>query len=165
MRPQATVDSVITEALQRLSRQARAQVEEALEWAGEADSVMDMRPIFAQRLRGKKGNDALVVFATGLAIFRKVDGNTRKAILGAVNFGGDCDCIGYVAAGLAGALRGIESVPEQWVETIEHELKDDPYTVSRRSLLDTARGLHQALLNELEKTKERISQLKSVLSR
>ena len=62
----------------------------------------------------------------------------RSAILAGVNLGRDCDCISYVAAGLTGAMNGIESVPAEWVEIVEQELKADPYTVPRRSLEDTA---------------------------
>jgi hypothetical protein len=58
-----------------------------------------------------------------------------------------------------GYLRGIESVPAEWVEIVEQELKTDPYTVSARSLEDTAQGLYQALRKEMERAKQRIAEL------
>ena len=85
--------------------------------------------------------------------------NTRETILAGVNFGRDCDCISYVAAGLAGALNGIDSVPAEWIEVVETETKSDPYTVSRRSLVNTAQGLYKALLNETNRARARIAEL------
>ncbi|MHC4718525.1 MAG: ADP-ribosylglycohydrolase family protein, partial [Planctomycetota bacterium] len=147
MRPCATIDSILAEAKRHLPGEALADVEQAQQWTEEVETVWDLRPRFADPARGKPGNNAVEVLATGLAIFRMVGTDTRETILAAVNFGRDCDCIAYVAAGLAGAINGIESVPPEWVQTVEDQLPGDPYTVSRRSLLDTAKGLHQAAWN------------------
>ena len=160
LRPAATVESVIDEALQHLSEEPAALAREALDWADDADEVWDIRPLFAERWIRRPANDAHEVFAAGLAIFRKTDAQTRDCIIAAVNFGGDCDCISHVCAGLAGALRGIDSIPADWVRTIEEQLPDDPYTVSRRSLADTARGLHQAALAELRKARQHADQFR-----
>ncbi len=46
-----------------------------------------------------------------------------------------------------------------WVQTIEDELPTDPYTVSRRSLRETAQSLHRALLNEIERSKRQIAEV------
>ena len=160
-RPGATVEGIIAEAAGRLSPAPLAEVQEALSWTEQVEEVWDLRPRFAETYRGRPGSNAVEVLATGLAIFRKVQGQTREAILASVNFGRDCDCISYVAAGLSGALRGIGSVPADWVETVEDELATDPYTVSRRSLLDTAEGLHRAAMNELQRTRQRVAELES----
>jgi hypothetical protein len=47
------------------------------------------------------------------------------------------------------------------VQTIEDELPTDPYTVSRRSLRETAEGVHRALMNEVERSKRRIAEVES----
>jgi ADP-ribosylglycohydrolase len=159
MRPAATVESVIAAGKRPLSSTPLAAVEEALGWTEEVDQVWDLRPRFAEKYRGHRASNAVEVFSTGLSIFCMVGEDTRDAILAGVNFGRDCDCISYVAAGLAGALNGIESVPPEWVDIVEEELVTDPYTVSRRSLLDTAKGLYQALLNEMNRAKRRIVEL------
>ena len=161
LRPRATVDGIVAEALRHLSPAPLEQVRQGLTWAEEAEEVWDLRPRFAESYRGRPGSDAVEVLAAGLAIFRKVRGRTRQAIVASVNFGRDCDCISYVAAGLSGALRGIESVPSEWVQTVEGELRGDPYTVSRRGLVETARGLHQAALEELQRAKRRVAELQA----
>jgi ADP-ribosylglycohydrolase len=159
MRPRATIQSILDEAVRHLSLRPRAAVEQALGWAREAGEVWDLRPCFAERYQGQPASNAVEVFAAGLAIFSMVGHNTRDAILAGVNFGRDCDCISYVAAGLAGTLNGIESVPDEWVAVVEKALKTDPYTVSTRSLADTAQGLYQALLNEIARSKARLADL------
>ncbi len=159
MRPSVTIDSIVAEGLRPLSSFPRGAVEQALQWVEEADEVWDLRPLFAEKYRGHPASNAVEVFSAGLSIFSMVGASTKDAILAGVNFGRDCDCISYVASGLAGAMNGIDSVPAEWVEIVEGELVDDPYTVSRRSLADTAQGLYQALLNEMKRSKARIAQL------
>lgn len=161
MRPEATIESVITEGVRPLSSTPRAAVEQALIWTEEVEEVWDLRPLFADKYRGHPASNAVEVFSAGLSILRMVGENTRDTILVGVNFGRDCDCISYVAAGLAGAMNGICSVPAEWVETVEQELESDPYTVSTRSLADTAQGLYQALLKEMERAKQRIAELEA----
>jgi ADP-ribosylglycohydrolase len=142
----------------------RAAVERALGWTNEADTVWDLRPRFAEQYSGHPASNAVEVFSAGLSIFRMVGQDTRAAILAGVNFGRDCDCISYVAAGLAGALNGIDSVPAEWVAIVERELESDPYTVSRRSLADTAQGLYAALCNEMERGRQRIAELEAQIA-
>jgi ADP-ribosylglycohydrolase len=159
MHPQATIESIVAQGLRPLSSSPRAEVEGALAWSREVETVWDLRPRFAEKYAGHPASNAVEVLSAGLAIFSMVGRDTRAAILAGVNFGRDCDCISYVAAGLAGALNGIGSVPAEWVEIVERELEHDPYTVSRRSLVDTAQGLYNALRNEMARARQRIAEL------
>ena len=54
------------------------------------------------------------VVTKGICIFKMTAGNTKEAILAGVNMGRDTDCVAAVAAGIAGALTGGESIPEEW---------------------------------------------------
>lgn len=163
LRPGATVEAIISEALRHLSSVPRAEVEAALAWTGEVEDVWALRPRFAAKYQGRPISNAVEVLSAGLAIFRMVQGDTHQAILTSVNFGRDCDCISYVAVGLSAALNGLGDVPRGWLAIVEEELKTDPYTVSRRSLEDTAKGLYQAVLNELDGARRRISELETAL--
>jgi ADP-ribosylglycohydrolase len=159
VRPAANVATVLEEAKRHLSPVPLAAIEEGLAWAEQAETVWDLRTPFADKYRGLPQSNAVEVLAAGLSILAKVGGDTRQAILAAVNFGRDCDCMSYLAAGLSGAIGGIDSVPAEWVKVIEDELPSDPYTVSRRSLADTANGLYQAALNEMNRAKVRLANL------
>jgi len=163
VRPQASVETVIAEALRHLSSSPLAEVEAALGWKHEAADVWALRPRFAAKYQGRPPSNAVEVLSAGLAILRKVQGDTHRAILAAVNFGRDCDCISYVAVGLSAALNGLGDTPREWLDTVDEELKADPYTVSRRSLAETARGLHEAAVNELQRSRQRVAEIESLI--
>jgi ADP-ribosylglycohydrolase len=57
--------------------------------------------------------------ATAIGIFYAANGDTKNSILAAVNNGGDTDTIASVTGAIVGALNGIKSVPQEWVETVE----------------------------------------------
>ncbi|MEU8619976.1 ADP-ribosylglycohydrolase family protein [Streptomyces sp. NPDC048623] len=46
------------------------------------------------------------------------DGDYRRTVLGAVNYGRDCDSIATMAGALAGALHGESAVPAEWAKRI-----------------------------------------------
>ena len=69
------------------------------------------------------GADPLEVCTEALAFFVLSRGDARQAILGAINFGRDCDTIAGIAAALCCALHGPEGIPSRWAETI---LADNP---------------------------------------
>ncbi|MFF8957098.1 ADP-ribosylglycohydrolase family protein [Streptomyces sp. NPDC014894] len=46
------------------------------------------------------------------------DGDYRRTVLGAVNYGRDCDSIATMAGAVAGALRGEEAVPREWAKRV-----------------------------------------------
>lgn len=54
-----------------------------------------------------------------LALFLISDGDVRKAITYAANFGRDADTIGAMVGGLVGAYCGIDGIPSEWVEKVE----------------------------------------------
>jgi ADP-ribosylglycohydrolase len=84
------------------------------------------------------------IVSKGLAIFALCRGDPRQAIVTAVNFGRDTDCLAAVAGGLAGALTGIQAIPADWVAQVNKATRQDPYTNNRRTIEETADGLFQA---------------------
>ncbi|MCX2183154.1 ADP-ribosylglycohydrolase family protein [Streptomyces sp. SKN60] len=46
------------------------------------------------------------------------DGDYRRTVLGAVNYGRDCDSIATMAGALAGALHGESAVPAEWAKQV-----------------------------------------------
>ncbi len=163
LRPTATVSSVVETALDRLPVTARKEVERGLQWARMAKTWKDVRPIFEKEYAGKPISNAVEVLSGALAIFLLADGRPKEAILYAVNFGRDTDCKAYVAGGLAGALCGIEAIPADWVETVEKQVVNDPFTVSKRTARQAAEGLYQACLMEMRKQKNVVLEIESMV--
>jgi len=163
LRPNATVDSVIETALAQLPTGSRSEVETVLGYAQSAKDWKEIRPLYAKFFETRPISNAVDVLAGGLACFRLAKGQPREAILYAVNLGRDTDCKAYVAGGLAGALRGIEAVPKEWVEMVEKAVLTDPYTVSKRTAREAAEGLYQAALNEMRNSKTADVELDSMV--
>jgi ADP-ribosylglycohydrolase len=161
MKPDATVDSVIQVAISQLTSVPRKEVELGQEWAHSVSDWRELRPKYAEYYHGRHGSNAVEMLSAGLATFYLADGDPEQAIISNVNLGRDTDCKAYIAGGLSGALRGIDAVPQRWVDVVTEELPTDPYTVSRRTPRESAEGLYQAILNNLETLKTQVNQLES----
>lgn len=49
-------------------------------------------------------------------------GDTKKAIVTAINYGGDADTIGAITGGLVGARNGIDSIPKEWMAALPKDI-------------------------------------------
>jgi diketogulonate reductase-like aldo/keto reductase len=163
IKPGATVGGVIDTVRGQLSSAPRQEVEQGLAWAKEHADWRDLRPLYEDRYRGHPISNAVEILSSALAVFYLADGEPKQALLASVNFGRDCDCRAYVAGGLSATLSGSATLPRGWIDTIEQELPTDPYTVSRRSLKDTAGGLYRATLNTLQVAKRQVEQIEALL--
>ena len=153
MKPDATVDGVISQALAYLSRNPLEEVENNLKLAKELGDWKKLRPHYQEKYNTHSMSNAVEVLSGGLSCFYLAGGKPRESILYAVNFGRDTDCKAYVAGGLAGALNGIDHVPQDWFKVIEEQVVTDPYTVAPRTVADTAKGIYKAAVNTMESLK------------
>jgi ADP-ribosylglycohydrolase len=80
------------------------------------------------------GMAAYETVPAAVSLFVAARGDPESAILGGANMGGDTDTIGSIAGGLAGALRGIEEVPQGLYRTVEEVNGLDLGGVSERLL-------------------------------
>lgn len=71
----------------------------------------------------------------------------------------DTDCLAAIAAGLCGAVTGIQTVPNDWPAQVEEAEKDAPDTVSNRSCKKTADGIYDALKKEMARIETQIEQI------
>ncbi|WP_344079211.1 ADP-ribosylglycohydrolase family protein [Streptomyces crystallinus] len=82
-----------------------------------------------------------------LGMLLVADGDFRTAVLGAVNYGRDCDSIATMAGALTGALRGEGPIPAAWAKQIAE--------ASRLDLHAPARALTEVALEVYEKDRTR----------
>ncbi|MCX4582852.1 ADP-ribosylglycohydrolase family protein [Streptomyces sp. NBC_01481] len=59
------------------------------------------------------------------------DGDYRRTVLGAVNYGRDCDSIASMAGAIAGALHGESAVPSDWAKTVAEASRIDLHAPAR----------------------------------
>jgi len=142
MRPGTTIDEVIAQALDAARWYRRdgprwSHTIEQFEWARfegrpneelvkaavaiarrERD-VYSMRADLYDALRvSPVGSEAGQTLAVAFAMLTATDGDYLESVLGAVNYGRDCDSYAAVTGAIAGALNGIEVVPAELVETV-----------------------------------------------
>lgn len=175
-RPQATVESVLDTALQFSRYRAQGgslyalydtiehDITQALELVAQCRDPDSLREEFYQIYYGggyvNYGmSQANEIVSKGLAIFALSQGDPRQAILTAVNFGRDTDCLAAVAGGLAGALSGIEAVPAEWVAQVNEATLKDPYTNNHRTIEETADGLFGAFCARQQRLRVYLEQM------
>lgn len=161
--PESTLDSVIQAATAYVSEPVRREILDGIALAGKFKDVYDMRQAFNEKYNAVGLCCAMSmcpeIVTKGLSIFYKVNGDPVGAILGGVNFGRDTDCTAAVAAGIAGAFKGIRAVPNEWIATVDQATKQHHLSVSQTAMEEDARWLYDALLNESRRTQQRASLL------
>lgn len=157
-RPDATVESVISVAVEFARYRAeggslyalydtiRRELDQALDLGERSHDPDALRAEFYRTYYGggyfNYGmSQANEIVSKGLAIFALSGGDPRQAILTAVNFGRDTDCLAAVAGGLAGAFAGAAALPGEWVAQVNAATEADPYTNCHRTIEETADGL------------------------
>jgi len=75
------------------------------------------------------------------AVFKLTDGQFKKGMIHAGNFGRDTDTIGAVVGALSGALLGLEVIPEAWIENVRKPHGTCLQFTADRELFDVARKL------------------------
>jgi ADP-ribosylglycohydrolase len=163
-KPDATVESVLDMVKRIVHYRVEAgslyarydtierEVSRALELASKHTDPIAMRDEFYEFYEGGRyfnygQSQANEIVSKGLAVFAISKGDPRSAILTAVNFGRDTDCLAAVAGGLAGALSGVKAVPEEWIAQVNDATLQDSYTNNHRTIEETADGLFEAFLS------------------
>ena len=72
----------------------------------------------AEKKPGYIGSYCMDGLAMALHILYKTD-NFKDAILKAVNLRGDADSLGSIVGQIAGAYYGLDSIPEEWINTVK----------------------------------------------
>lgn len=162
-RPDATVESVLATVREFMTYRAEGgslytrydtierEINRALELAERHPDPAELRAEFYKHYTGGHHyvynmSEASEVVPKGLAIFAVTKGDARQAIITAVNFGRDTDCLAATAGGLAGAFSGIGAIPAEWVAQVNEATIADPYTNNRRTIEETADGLYDAYM-------------------
>ncbi len=165
-KPGATVDSVLADVLKGHPRiftrgpaetvytesfthsNVLTEIEHALEATKKCQDFHEMRVAFDSIYNGigipYAQAYASEVVTKGICIFNMVKGNTKEAMVSAVNLGRDTDCLAAVSAGISGALTGAGSVPEEWVKQVDYATTKMPVTCSRRTVRESADGVYNA---------------------
>jgi ADP-ribosylglycohydrolase len=158
LRPDATVDSVIADALSLAPDNVRREIERNLEIVSRTGDFEAAVAEFYKIYNGS-GTPYAMSWASetvskALALFVLAKGDARTAILYGVNIGRDTDCQAAMAGGLAGALSGIGAVPQEWVAQVDEATMANPYTNTQVTVREHADGIYAAIQNRAHKMRE-----------
>jgi ADP-ribosylglycohydrolase len=166
MKPDATVESVLAAAIEAGGPPLMGEIRRALELAERASDPVAMREKFDAYYCGHGTayavSHANEVVSKALAIFRATGGSPRAAVVAAVNFGRDTDCLAAVAGGLAGALAGPGDLVPEWIAQVDAATEVNPYTNLKLSLEAQAYIVWDALEAEGERAARRAAMLAAI---
>ncbi|MFI6480410.1 ADP-ribosylglycohydrolase family protein [Nonomuraea sp. NPDC050663] len=158
MRPGATVDSVVAAASALAKDGTKAAIEavcarardlghwsESFEALREAvrpyDTVADTYRDQGLGARRPSRLHSIEELPLALAFLVIAKGDFRETVLGGVNYGRDADSIASMGGAIAGALGGLASVPQEWVEQVGTASRTD-LVAPGLALAGVARRVH-----------------------
>ncbi len=133
--PGADVDSVVTACLRLAKDGTRSAIEAVCDaaagrrdWEGAIaplraavrpyDTVGDTYRAPSLGARRPSRLHSIEELPVALGMLVATGGDLREAVVGAVNYGRDCDSIATMAGAIAGALHGRAAVPAEWAEAV-----------------------------------------------
>lgn len=158
-KPNATVDSVLGAIYDHCDKDiVLKELDRELKRTAACKDFQELRASFDSVYSGcgipYAFSSANEVVTKSVCIFRMVEGNLKDAMVAAVNFGRDVDCITAVSSGISGALTGAGSVPAEWIEQTNYATSINQYTNSQRTIREHADGLYEAYIARYERMKQ-----------
>lgn len=170
MAPDASAESVVEAAVALARDGTRLAIEAVRRAAGRAGSWEAAIPVLREAVAPfdsvgpnyrEPGLDArkpsrlhsIEELPVALGFLLVAGGDYRQAVLGAVNYGRDSDSIASMAGSLAGALNGIERVPQEWLRAVSAASRKD-LELPGRALASVALEVHEADLERAQRVRK-----------
>lgn len=171
----ATVDSVVQAAMDNIPgrecSEMYAPMKKAIELARKAKDTEELTKLYYDSIIinwDKRGSapaednkrslscEAREAIPCAIGMFLNSNGDYKKTIIGAANFGRDCDTIACMAGYVAGAFCGADGIPEGWKEAV---LAANP----EPDILEIAEKLTECILNEQKKAENHAAQIGALI--
>jgi ADP-ribosylglycohydrolase len=171
MRPNATVNGIVDAARQahlRFARRREGDHWHNAEWRYDPniqflDKALDVarreRDVFAIREPlmeilewGHLFSEAIHTLVVAFAMFVAAEGDVKKSIMGAIMYGRDKDSYASVAGALAGALNGVEGIPQEWIQPVidgNPDVDMHEYSIRLTTIIQTECQQARANLDDL----------------
>ena len=157
--PNATVEMVIEAAAKVLGPTPRKEFMDVLEIAQKCNDPEEYGILLQDKYENRQVSNAVEILSASYGILHMTKGDPRDSIVYGVNSGRDTDCRAHTAGSLAGALKGIDAVPADWVKTVDDAMKINEHTASNRTSLETTEGLYKATLNNMERMRKVVAMI------
>jgi len=175
MKPDATVDTIIADALDALkNHKARVEgtrwpacphyqnvalkneqlIQKGLDIAKKYNDPYKLRDELLPAIAQQFGPDGAESLAIAFTFVYAAKGDYTETIKACVNFGRDNDSSASVAGAITGALNGTDAIPKEWIKTVE-TTNDKPTFNSIASqfckIITKKHNQNKEALNDLEK--------------
>ena len=161
--PNATIDSIIEAAIKYIDENVKEVILEGLDIAKQYPDIFEVREPFWRKFGGRVPTDSLEVVSESFALFWIAKGDPVKCMIGGANFGRDADCLASIAGAIAGAFKGVDLIPEDWIRTCNEATLNSPHTIIDMSFEQQAEELYKVLLKIIDERKRQIRLVESLL--
>lgn len=163
VKPNSTVDSIIDEGKKYVDENVREIIDECLEIAKEHPDILEVREPFWKKFGGRVPTDSLEVVGESFAFLWITDGNPEQCMIAGASLGRDADCVASIAGAMAGAYKGIDAIRDDWVETCNEAIQNDPHELIDMTIEEMSEELYKVTKKMIEEEKERINQFESMI--
>lgn len=116
-------------------------LQRAMQICDAAEQIEDAWEPLHSQLWTPSHSAAAEAIPQALAIVRMTNGDFRRGLFWAANFGRDADTIGAVVGALAGARHGIQTIPTNWIEAVRRPSGVCLRFAAQEDILDLSRQL------------------------
>lgn len=175
--PEASVDSILEQALSLAKEGTRAAIAAVVDcarrqsdWRSAIAPLRDaIRPYDGAaddfHNRGNGSDDwnpsrvrSIEELPIALGFLVVCDGDYEQSILGGANYGRDCDSIAGMAGAIAGALHGSAAIRSEWVDQVQAANRFD-FSALAHGLADLGRSLQRRQATEMRKKEDAFNRL------
>jgi ADP-ribosylglycohydrolase len=165
--PDATTESILQAATDVLypKGEMKARIQQALDLAQRTGEYKAFRRLFYEEMLLPFPQNALVsgslpppgfydtadpreTIPTAMALVFLADGDWRRAVEYAANFGRDADTTGTIVGAITGALKGAHTIPPEWIDLLNRVNPVNQYTLAHQigdALVHTMDSMHTHL--------------------
>jgi ADP-ribosylglycohydrolase len=161
--PDATVDSIIEKSKKYVDENIGQVIDECIDIARQSPDMLEVRELFWRRFGGRVPTDSLEVVGESYAMLWITKGDPKRCMIGGASLGRDSDCVASIAGAIAGAYKGIDAIPMEWVKTCNSAMLKDPHELIEMSIEEMSESLYNVLLKMMRRRKEQIQTLESMI--
>jgi hypothetical protein len=121
------VDTILESSKKYVDENIGQVINECLDMAKQAPDMLEVRELFWRKFGGRAPTDSLEVAGESYVMFWITERDPKQCMIGGSSLGRDADCVASIAGAMAGAYKGIDHVPKDWVEICNKAMLADPH--------------------------------------
>jgi len=162
-KPEATVNSIIQAGRAYVDENIGQIIDECIGYARQAPDMLAVRELYWKRFGGRVPTDSLEVVGESFAMFWLTQGDPKQCVIAGSSLGRDADCVASIAGAIAGAFKGIEAIPKEWMDICNKATMDDPHEIIEMSFEEQSQALYDVTLKIMDKKRKQISMIASLM--